>query len=120
VITTSSFPPQRVFERLKSRAGVESLFDTFKNLLHADRTYMRDDAHLEGWAFVNFISLLLYYKIYEVLLSKGLLKRFTPKEVILHLSRIYKLKIGEKWMLSEIPKKSGMLVEKLGLDLHIT
>lgn len=120
IITNSSFPPKRVFELLKSRVGIESLFDTFKNLLHADRTYMRDDAHLEGWTFVNFISLLLYYKSYEVLLSEDLLKRFTPKDVILHLSRIYKVKIGEKWMLSEIPKKSRMLGEKLGLDLHIT
>jgi hypothetical protein len=105
---------------LKSRVGIESLFDTFKNTLHADRTYMRDDAHLEGWMFVNFISLLLYYRIYEVLLNKDLLKSFSPKDVILHLSRIYKVRIGEKWMLSEIPKKSRVLMKKLGIELHIT
>jgi hypothetical protein len=29
-----------------------------------------------------------------------------PKDIILHLSRIYKLKIEEKWILSEIPEKS--------------
>jgi len=120
VITNSSFNPQRVFELLKSRVGIESLFDTFKNTLHADRTYMRDDAHLEGWMFVNFISLLLYYRIYEILLNKDLLKSFSPKDVILHLSRIYEVRIGEKWMLSEIPKKSRVLMKKLGIELHIT
>jgi hypothetical protein len=81
IITNSSLEPQRVFELLKGRVGIESLFDTFKNLLHADRTYMRDDAHLEGWVFVNFISLLLYYRIYGVLLERDLLKMFSPKRL---------------------------------------
>jgi transposase len=120
IISNSSLNPQRVFELLKARVGIETLFDTFKNTLHADRTYMRDDAHLEGWMFLNFISLLFYYRIYEILLSKELLKRFSPKDVILHLSRIYKVRIGEKWVLSEIPKKSKTLMEKLGVELHIT
>jgi hypothetical protein len=42
---------------------------------------MRDDAHLEGWVFVNFISLLLYYRIYGVLLERDLLKMFSPKRL---------------------------------------
>jgi len=30
------------------------------------------------------------------------------------------VRIGEKWMLSEIPKKSRVLMKKLGIELHIT
>src|SRR5574341_1547667 len=116
----TSFKADKVFEHLKARVEIESLFETFKNLLHADRSYMRDEAHLQGWMFVNFVSLLLYYKIYELLINKDLLTNCSPKDVILHLSRIYKLKIERKWILSEIPKKSRKIIEKLDLTLHIT
>ncbi|MFZ2412373.1 MAG: transposase, partial [Candidatus Methanoperedens sp.] len=50
----------RIFELLKSRVEIEVTFDTFKNVLNADRSYMRDDSAMEGWMFVNFIALLLY------------------------------------------------------------
>ncbi|MDP2750360.1 MAG: transposase [Nanoarchaeota archaeon] len=120
VIAKTSFNADEVFEYLKARVEIESLFDTFKNLLHADRSYMRDEAHLQGWMFVNFVSLLLYYKIYELLINKDLLANCSPKDVILHLSRIYKLKIEGKWILSEIPKKSRKIIEKLDFTVHIT
>lgn len=120
IITSTPFHARRVYELLKSRVEIEALFDTFKNLLHADRTYMRDDYQLEGWMLINFVSLLLYYKLYRILTEKDLLEKFSPKDVILHLSRIYKLKIADKWMLSEIPKASRTLIEKLQVELHIT
>jgi transposase len=120
VVAKSSFKADEVFENLKARVEIESLFDTFKNLLHADRSYMRDEAHLQGWMCINFVSLLLYYKIYELLINKDLLKNCSPKDVILHLSRIYKLKIEKKWILSEIPKKSRKIIEKLDFTVHIT
>lgn len=120
VVAKTSFKADEVFEHLKARVEIESLFDTFKNLLHADRSYMRDEAHLQGWMFVNFVSLLLYYKIYELLINKDFLANCSPKDVILHLSRIYKLKIEGKWILSEIPKRSRKIIEKLDFTLHIT
>jgi hypothetical protein len=120
VVTNTEFRAQRVFELLKSRVNVEQVFDTMKNTLHADRTYMRDDAHLQGWMLISFISLLLYYKVYGLLLGKELLERNSPRDVILHLSRVYKLRIGDGWNLSEVPKASRLLAERLGIELHIT
>jgi transposase len=120
VITGTNLSAQKIFELLKSRTEIEVVFDTFKNILHADRSYMGDDFALEGWMFVNFIALLLYYKVYALLMSKNLLDNCSPKDVILHLSRIYKVKIGADWVLSEVPKKSRLLIEKLGIEKTIT
>ncbi len=120
VITGTNLSAQKIFELLKSRTEIEVVFDTFKNTLQADRSYMGDDFALEGWMFVNFIALLLYYKVYALLMSKNLLSNCSPKDVILHLSRVYKVKIGADWMLSEIPKKSRLLIEKLGIEKTIT
>lgn len=120
VFTNTDFTAQRVFELLKGRIEIELLFDTFKNLLHADRSYMRDDIHLEGWMMINFVSLLLYYKIYEQLTKYEILKKYSPMDVIIHLSRIHKLRIGGKWIISEIPKASRKLLEDLDYNVHIT
>jgi len=120
VITNTEYNPSKVFELLKSRSEIENLFDTFKNLLKADRSYMRDEHKMQGWMFINFVSLLLYYRIYLLLLEKELLKRYSVKDVLVHLSRIFKLRINGEWMLSEVPKKTEKLVEKLGVRLDIT
>ncbi len=120
IITGVDLSPQRIFELLKSRVEIEITFDTFKNVLNADRSYMRDDSAMEGWMFVNFIALLLYYKVYGLLISRDLLSRCSPKDVILHLSRVFIVEIGGNRVISEIPKKTRLLIEKLGIDLSIT
>lgn len=120
IITGSDIPSQKIFELLKSRVEIEITFDTFKNVLNADRSYMRDDSAMEGWMFVNFIALLLYYKVYGLLISRDALSKYSPKDVILHLSRVFNVKIGDNWVASEIPKKTRLLIEKLEIDLNIT
>lgn len=119
VITSTDFRAEKVYGLLKSRVEIEVLFDTYKNLLYADRTYLRGDREMEGWMFINFVSLLFYYRIYRVLLEKELLKRHTPKDLIIHLMRVRKLKIGGEWMLSEIPKKTREIIKKLGIEMKI-
>ncbi|NJD77240.1 MAG: hypothetical protein FIB08_09130 [Candidatus Methanoperedens sp.] len=60
------------YDKEKKRANKSFFaFFTFKNVLNADRSYMRDDSAMEGWMFVNFIALLLYYKVYGLLLLKN-------------------------------------------------
>ncbi len=120
VITNTEYDPSRVFELLKSRSDVEIVFDTFKNLLRADRSYLRDDYKMQGWMFINFVSLLIYYRIYLLLLEKGLLKRYSVRDVLAHLSRIFKLRIDGEWVLSEVPRKTRKLVERLEIELDIT
>lgn len=61
----------KIFEYFKSRVEIEQMFDTFKNTLQADRSYMRSDPSFEGWMFINYLSLLYYYKIYQRLIEKN-------------------------------------------------
>jgi transposase len=120
IITDLNESGERIYSLLKSRAEIEAMFDIFKNILNADRTYMRDDYQMEGWMFINFIALVFYYRLYGVLADNSLLKKYSPNDVLVHLSRIYKLKIQDQWIISEIPKKTRNIIDKLNLDLHIT
>lgn len=117
VITDLDEPGEEIYGLLKSRVEIEVMFDAFKNVLHADRTYMRDDYQMEGWMLVNFISLLFYYRLYRLLSDQELLKRYSPNDVLVHLSRIYKLKIQGEWITSEIPKKTRNIMEKLNIPI---
>lgn len=120
IITDCENTPEEIYGLLKQRIEIESVFDTLKNTLNADRTYMRNDAQLEAWMLINFIALLMHYKIYNTLTQKKLLKKHSIKDILLHLSRVHKLKIQQEWMLSEIPKTSRTIIEKLDIQKHIT
>ncbi|MEM3488536.1 MAG: hypothetical protein QW478_13420 [Candidatus Micrarchaeaceae archaeon] len=106
-----------MYDMLKSRTHIEQSYDTFKNKTHADRTYMRDDQQMQGWTFVNFIVSIIHYRIYGPLKSKDLLKKYSPADVIQHMSRIFMLKIGEEWKISEILKKSRLLMEGFAIPI---
>jgi len=111
-------PASKIFEYFKSRVEIEQLIDTFKNTLKADKTYMRSDYSLEGWMFINYLSLVYYYKVYRQLLEKDLLSRYSPSDVLLYLSKYRRVKVSTRWVDLEIPKQTRKLIEILGL--HIT
>lgn len=119
VTTNSKFKPNKIYELLKGRIEIEQAFDAFKNILHNDRTYMRDDAHLEGWMFISFVSLLLYYRVYDALRNGDLLNKYSPRDLILHFARVQKLRIAGKWVRSEVPKTTRIIAKKLNYELPI-
>jgi len=108
---------EKVYQYFKSRVHIEILFDTFKNILRADRSYMRTDHSMESWMFINYIALTYYYKIYHLLLENDLLSKYSPSDVVLYLSKYRKVKISNEWIEIEIPKKTRNLIEKLHLPI---
>jgi hypothetical protein len=77
---------------------------------------MRSDVGMQGWMLPKFVALLflLHYSVYDLLFRK-----YSSKDVLLHLSLISKMKIGGRWVLSEIPKQSRTLMGKLGIEMRI-
>ncbi|MGQ9571540.1 MAG: transposase [Thermodesulfovibrionales bacterium] len=110
--------PPKVFEYYKSRVSIEQMFDTFKNSMEADRSYMRSDYSMEGWMFINYLSLVYYYKIYQQLIAKDLLSAYSPQDVLLYLSKYRRVKVSTRWIDLEIPKQTRKLMEIF--NLHIT
>ena len=43
------------------------MFCSLKSELNADKSYMHNDESLEGWMFINHLSLQLYQSIYKEL-----------------------------------------------------
>jgi transposase len=116
--TNASKTPQETYGIYKERMEIEQSFDFLKNLLEQDKSYMQNEKSLETWAFINHISLMLNYKIYNLLREKDLLSKFSVADFISHLKYIFKVKIDSSWHLSETTKKTRDFLK--ALDLHIT
>lgn len=119
IVSSKKISCEKVYQYLKARTNIENAFDTFKNVLEADKTYMQNTPRLHGWMFINFISLQMYYYVYGLLLKNKLLNKFSPKDVILHFSKVYQVTLSDKKIISEIPKTTRILIEKMKLDENL-
>lgn len=108
---------KEVFQYFKSRSEIETMFDVFKNILQADRTYMRTDRSMESWMLINYLALTYYYKIYHLLIKHGILNKYSVFDVVMHLSRFRKVRVSAHWIDLEIPKQSRKLIEKIKLPI---
>ena len=104
-----------IYQTYKSRMTIEVLFDGMKNVLGADHTYMQNEQTLEGWMFINHITLQWYQHLYSELKATGLLKQYSVNDYIQLLTDLKKIKINGEWHFNEITKASGRLMEKLGI-----
>lgn len=118
VITNVDKTSKEVYEILKSRNDIEVAFDTLKNLLEADSSYMQNEQALEAWAFINHISMILLYKIYTLLKKNDKLSNFSVTEILEHLKYIFMIRIKDEWKLSEISKKTMKIMDSI--NYHIT
>lgn len=116
VITNIEDPsPEDIYQKYKTRMEVETMFDALKNILEADSSYMQSDEAFKAWMFINHIALMLYYRLYNLLRKKDLLKSLSPKDILLALSSIYKVRIKKSWQLSEVTSKTDKMLKKLKL-----
>ncbi|MBC7553450.1 MAG: transposase [Taibaiella sp.] len=107
---------QQLYEAYKQRNEIEVLFDSYKNFLAADKTFMQDRYVLEGWLMANFIAMMAYYKLFSRLKKANLLSKYAPKDIIELSKSIYQLKINGTWHRSEITVKAKALFKKIGID----
>jgi transposase len=104
-----------IYIKYKSRNAIEVMFDGVKNVLKADKTYMQKEETLNGWMFVNHISLQWYYIIYNLLSQKKLLSKFSVKQFITELAEHRKVKINENWVEEDMITSTEKMLNKLKL-----
>jgi len=108
-------PAEEIYQGYKSRMTIEVLFDGMKNVLEADHTYMQNEQTLEGWMFINHITLQWYQQLYSELKTKGLLKLYSVNDYVQLLTDLKKISINGEWHFNEIPKTASRMMQKLGV-----
>jgi hypothetical protein len=105
------------YQTYKSRMSIEVMFDSMKNVLDADHTYMQNEQTLQGWMFVNHITLQWYQHLYIELKEKKLLKQISVNDYIQLLTDVKKIKINNDWYLNEFTTQTQKLVDKLNIQI---
>ncbi len=117
IVSSLDVDPEELYKMWKRRENVEQAFDTMKNDLEEDKTYLQDDDSVRGYFFTIFTALYVHYRILNILKDKGVNGEVSVKEVLLELSKIYVIEMGAKRTLSEIPKRAEELEKILGIEL---
>ena len=117
ILSNAKMDGEELYLMFKQRESVEVAFDALKNELENDKTYLRDDDAVRGYFFVSFLSLYLYYKILRKLKEKKLIKKVSVNEVLIEMSKVYEVHIGNKKKFSAIPNKVEKLIDTLGVNI---
>lgn len=117
LLTDLKTDEEDVYETYKSRMAIELMFDGMKNILEADHTYMQDEQTLEGWMFINHITLQWYQHLYIELKEKKLLKLISVNDYIQILTDVKKIKINGQWYFNEVTAYTHKLMDKIGIQL---
>ena len=115
LLTNTAKPPPEAYADYKTRASVELMIDSLKNVLDADRPYMQNEQALEGWMFVNLLALKWHYALLKLLKEQKLNSQYSPADLLLYLASVRKVKINGEWHMAETTKKTKALLEKLDI-----
>jgi len=118
IITDLVLSPQEVYGLYKQRREIESTFDTLKNTIEGDKTWMQSRESLQGYLFILFIALHIYSQALDHLRRKDLLKKYSVHDVLWTLSKVYVVRVNDQILLNEVTKSTRELLDEL--EVHIT
>jgi hypothetical protein len=119
LITSMKNSPRDVYLDYKTRWAIEEMFDTHKNTLGFDMKYETKYETQEGWAFIEFLALLLYHKINGMLISGGLIKSFNVKDILYRAATVTQSKAGGTWKICNMSKPLKEIFQNLGVSLEV-
>lgn len=105
--------PEIIYKYYKSRMNIEEMFDTLKNYLDADSTYMQNEDTLQGWMLLNHIALQWYHLTYQMMAKAGMTSKYSVKDIYEHLTRIRRVQLNDQWYDSEITTSTSKILLKL-------
>ncbi len=109
-----------IYKLYKGRETVEKMFDTYKTVLEADKIYLPDDESVFGYMFISFLSLYIHCKLEQILKKGELNRNMTPVDLLFKYGKVYHVDLGDRSMVTEVPKRVRDVEEILGLDIFPT
>lgn len=105
------------FDDYKTRCEVEQEIDVLKTDLDALTSYMQDNDRLEGWMFINFVALHIFYMLRRHIVENRLTDTLSTREAIRVLCRQRIVRLDDKWKLAESSNKDRAQLEALGIPI---
>ena len=124
LIHNTNLNPKELYYEYKSRGEIEQFFDHLKNTIEASTSHMQRQQSLNGWMFINHLSMLMIYKLYIALKTTPLNKtqklnhKYSLNDAINHLKSIQKIQFNaNEYIIAEINKPTKTLLQKLKMSI---
>ena len=117
ILTDTGHSPKELYELYKQRREIEQCFDTLKNTLEADKTWMQTREKMQGYFFILFIAMHIYSQALLHLHRKDLHEQYSVHDILWYLSKAYIVRVDGKDILSEDLKSTRELVAKLEVPI---
>jgi hypothetical protein len=115
--------PETLYQTYKTREEIEQLFDTYKSEERFATTGMHSSETQEACLFLNHLSVMMAYRIYERLKQNGKLKEYAVQKTMEHLLKDIRVtRYGDtgQWQIEPVPKAARLALEAIGLTLPET
>jgi len=119
ILSSMNLHPREIYRMYKDRCAIENFFDTSKNDLDGDSTYLRTDIHVMGYNFVTFLAFCIWWNIRFRLKTAGLDTRYTPRDLLRSFAAVKVIYTLNGPVISMIPKDVRSLADKMGYRLDI-
>ena len=124
IMHNTDMAAQELYYEYKNRGEIEQFFDHLKNTLDASSSHMQREESLNGWMFINHLSMLVIYRLYKILKTTPLNKKqklnhkYSINDTIEHLKAIRKIQFNkDDHIMAEINKTSKTLLKKMKLSI---
>lgn len=96
--------PQKLYEIYKERELIEDGNKALKSVLAIDASYLQDSDSYAGWLFLNHISLMLYYLVFNRIKEKNMTSRYSVEDVVSVLKRTTRQTVNGKELIETAVK----------------
>lgn len=96
--------PEKLYTTYKEREIIEDSNKAYKNVLKVDESYLRDENKYSGWLFLNHITLMLYYRVFNRIKEAKKTNTLSVEDVVTILKRTTRQKINDKWIIETATK----------------
>ena len=124
IMHNTELSPKDLYLEYKNRGEIEQFFDHLKNTLDASSSHMQREESLNGWMFINHLSMKIIYKLFIRLKTTPLNKKqnlnhkYSINDVIEHLITIKKIKFSPNdYVISEMNKSTKILLTKMKIPI---
>jgi len=108
-----------VLSLYRERDEVEKHFDQLKNELELLPLRVQKTVSLRGLLFIFFVALLLRVHLLNRAREAGLLARQSVDDILFEMAKVRAVSTGGRWMLTEVPKKARVSLEKLKIPVPV-
>jgi transposase len=116
LITNTGLSAEETYKMYKERQSIEVAFDTLKNTLCADKTWMQNEKSLKGYLFISFLALHLHSQILDHLKRKKI-ENMSVNDVLTYLTKIQLTEINGKNYDSPFTKQTKKIIDALELPI---